>query len=320
MARYQSGSLQIQTTDLNSGTAINIGGVTQMDVSTGAETISDDSGSIYDEARSLLSEIMGASITTKAVDAVLTYIGIAGYCILSDGSHPGLRLYARVLGDCKSPPASTDNIRYTFATGLVVLGQLNATRGADATITLMIHPITDGTNAPMAGVYSSITMPVTSALSKNQFTLGVCKVGAITLTDLQSVTLDFGVQISAKTPAMGSVWPDSVAVRKVRPVVTLSGFDPRVLDDSTGIPLLGKQATHANTVIQLKKRSGYASFVANGTAQHIYTTVNGMATVTQAFSGSGNGEATNAIRVEGVHDGTNVPVICDLAHTYSATP
>ncbi len=320
MARFQTGSLQLHTTDLNSGTAINIGGVTNIDISTGAQTITDDSGDIYDESISLLSEVMTASLTTKAIDAVLTYIGIAGYCILSDGSHLGAKLYGRILGDCKSPPLTTDNERYTFGTGLIVLGQLSAQRGADATITLMIHPITDGTNAPMSWASSSVTLPATSALSKNQFTLGVCKVGAVTLTDIQSLTLDFGVQISAKTPAMGSVWPDSVAVRKVRPVLTLTGFDPRALDDSTGIPLLGKQASHANTALQLKKRLGYSSFVANATAQHILITMNGMATCTQVFSGSGNAEATNVIRVEGSHDGTNVPIIFDLAHTYSATP
>ncbi len=320
MARFQSDSLTIHTTDLNAGSIVSVGGVTQMNVRTGAQTISDDSGDIYDEAMSLASEIIDASLTTKAIDKILSYIGIAGYCISADGSHPGVRMYGRILGDCKSPPASTDNVRYTFATGLVCLGQLSAQRGQDATITVMVKPITDGTNAPMAWANSSVTLPLRSALSKNQFTLGACKVGAIVLNDFSSLTIDFGVVLSAMTPAMGSVWPDSVAVRKVRPVATFSGFDPRVLDDSTGIPLLGKQATHANTLMQLKKRSGYSSFVSDVTTEHIALTMNGMATVTEVFSGSGNGEATQAIRVEGVHDGTNVPILISVASAYDSTP
>lgn len=320
MARFQAGSLQIKTTDLNSGSAIDIGGVTNMAIRTNSETISDDSGDIYDEAISLSSQVIDAQLICKAIDAVLTYIGLAGYCILSDGSHPGVRLFGRILNDCKSPPGSTDNLQYTFGTGLVYLGQLSARRGQDATLSVMIKPITDGTNAPVAFIQSSVTLPATSALSKNLFTLGACKVGAVVLNDFDALDLQFGITLSAMTPVMGSVWPDSVAIRKIRPIATFTGFDPRTLNDSSGIPLLGKQAAHANTVIQLKKRLGYSSFVANATTQHIGITMNGMAVVTEVFSGSGNGEATNAIVVKGVHDGTNVPLLFNLAQAYNPSP
>ncbi len=312
--------MTLLTTDLNGAAIINFGGVTAMNLRTNAQTITDDSGSLYPETISLLSEVIEGQLTTKSIDKILTYIGLAGYCILADGSHPGLRLYSRILGDCKSPPASTDNLRYTVATGLVVVGQIDARRGADATISIMIHPITDGTNAPVSWTYSSITLPTTAAIATNQYTLGACKVGAIVLTDLESMTLNFGVQISQKTPMAGSVWPDSVGVRRIAPVATFRGFDPRLLDNSTGIPLLGKQATHANTLIQLVKRAGYSSFVSAASSVHIALTMNGMATVQDVFTGSGNAEATQEIRVEGSHDGTNVPIIINTATTYSASP
>lgn len=321
MARFQSGSFQLTTTDLNGGSAINFGGVTQTTIRTNVETISDDSGDIYDEAISLLSECVDASLTLKCLDAVLTYIGLGGYCILSDGgSHPGARIFGRILNDCKSQPGATDNLQYTFANGLIYLGQISAKRGGDATISIEIKPITDGTNAPIAFASSSITLPTRSSLSKTQFTIGACKVGNIVLSDFDGFDLQFGVVTSAMTPAMGSVWPDSIAVRKIRPIGAFTGFDPRILNDSSGIPLLGKQASHANTLIQFKKRLGYSSFVADATEEHISMTMNGSAHVTDIFTGSGNGEATNAIVVKGVHDGTNVPIIVDTTAAYDPTP
>lgn len=317
MPRYQSGAVVLHTTDLNSGTAINIGGVTNIDVDSGTVSMSDDSGALYDEIRSITGQVPSVSLTFKSLATILDYLSLAGYCILSDGSHLGLKVYGNVLNDCKTLPAGTDNILYTIGEGLIVLGQLNAPRGADATITIEVHPITDGTNAPLSGTYSSVTLP--TSLLKQQFTLGMCKVGSVVLSDLESLTLDFGVQISAKTPEQGGIWPDSVAVRKIQPVATFSGFNPKVLDNAA-IPLLGKQAAHANTMIQLKKRVNYSTFVADGTAEHILMTMNGLATVTKIFSGSGTGEATHALRVEGVHDGTNVPIVIDTTSIYDPTP
>ena len=317
MARYQSGAVVLHTTDLNSGNAINIGGVTQMDLDTGTETISDDSGAIYDEVRSVFSQVPDGAVSFKSIATILDYIGLAGYCIASDGSHPGLRLFGRVLSDCKSPPAATDNIRYTIAKGLIRLGSLSMPRGADAQITIGIDPITDGTNAPFSETYSGITLP--TGLLTQQFTLGRCKIANVSMTDLGDLSLDFAVATSAKTPELGGVWPDSVAVREVKPVLMLNGFNPTVLQ-SGQIPLLGKQCTHANTIIQLKKREGYSAFVADATEQHIRITMSGIVTIRKVFSGSGNGEATNVVCIEGVHDGTNVPVLYDTTAAYLPSP
>lgn len=317
MPRYQIHAVTLHTTDLNAGSIINIGGETQMDVATGTQTMSDDSGSVYDETRSMVSQAPEVTLRAKSLATWLTHIGLGGYCIASDGSHPGLRCYGAALNDCKSPPAAGVNLRYTVGKGLIVLGQLSATRGQDAQLTLQVHTITDGTNAPLAGAYTSITLP--TGLATQQFTLGVCKVGNVTLTDLESMTLDFGVRVTAKAPAMGLVWPDSIAVREIQPVATFVTYDPTVLDAAI-VPLAGKQATHAQTIIQLKKRLGYSAFVADGTAEHLRLTMNGMLTVTKAFGGSGNAEGTAELRLEGVHDGTNVPILFNLASTYTSTP
>jgi hypothetical protein len=83
---------------------------------------------------------------------------------------------------------------------------------------------------------------------------------------------------------------------------------------------LGKQATHANSLIQFKKRLGYSSFVADGTSAHVALTINGGAHVTDVFTAGGNAEARQTIRVVGVHDGTNVPVLATIGTTYNPSP
>jgi len=316
MARYQLQAAQIHTTDLNAGSALNIGGITSGEVATKTETTNDESGAVYDQLRAISSQMPEIEFKTKSLATWLTYIGLAGYSISSDGSHPGIRLFGSQLTDAKAAPAANAHARYTVGKGLVILGEINAKQGEDATLSIMVHALTDGTNAPLAGAYTSITLP--SSLLSQIFTLGVCEIANQSLGELQSVSIDFGIKLTDKTPAAGAVWPDSLAVRRIQPVVTFTGFDPTILDDAK-IPLAGVQGTHANTRIQLRKRSPYGQFVASATEEHIMITVGGIATATQAFSGSGSEESTTVLRVEGVHDGTNVPVLIDTTNVYSAS-
>jgi hypothetical protein len=305
MARYQSGVVVYSTA---------LGGITDLNVDLGTETASDDSGSFYDETRSIVRQDPTIGFTTKNIGGAIDLFGIPGVCI--DGT-PTLVAWANVLGDCKSPPLTTDNAIYTVALGLITLGTLSASRGEDATLSVMVDALTDGTNEPIAPDYAGNTIP--GSIQTAQYTLGACSIAGVVVPDLSSLTLDFGVQKTSKTPLAGSVWPDSVAMRKCQPTLTLTGFDPR-LWGASNIPTLGKAATHVNTVIQLKKRANLTTFVADGTAQHILITFGGLATVTNAFAGGANSEASITTVSYGVHDGTNVPVIVDTTSIYDPTP
>lgn len=305
MARYQAGAITYGTS---------LGAITDLNVDLGTETASDDSGSLYDETRSIVRQYPTISLTTKAIAGSIDLWGIPGTCI--DGT-PTLVAYGNVLGDCNNPPLSTDNAMYTVNRGLVSIGSLSAARGEDATLTWMVDAITDGVNQPILPDYDGNTLP--TSLAKGQWTIGAISIGDLVLTDIASISLDFGVQKTQKTPALGSIWPDSIAVRKVQPTLTVSVFDIRFWHDSL-LPSLGKVALHADTIIQLKKRANLTTFVADGTAEHITFTMGGIILPTNVFSGSGNGEAAGTIIVQGVHDGTNVPVTVDTTTIYDPTP
>lgn len=314
MGRYTSGAVQIHT--VTSGSAIKIGGITNLAIPTNAETISDDSGSLYDEVRSLASHAPVPSFTTKSIAAVLDQIGIAGQCIDVDGSHLGVYLFGRKLGMCDDPVAGSDHIQWLLSAGLMKLGTLTANRGTDAEISVMIEALTDGTNAPVRET-DGVALP--TPLISQQFTLGVCKVGGVVFSEIQGVSIDFGVGITEKLPALASVWPNSVGVQKVRPVLTLRGRDLSQIK-AAAIPVLGAAATHVNTTIQLVKRLNAGTFESAGSTVHITLTMAGMITPQSLISASGQSEGEHEIRIEGVHDGTNVPILIDTTSAYDSTP
>lgn len=311
MARYQAGALAYGT---------NLGGITDLNVELGTETASDDSGSLYDETRSITRQYPTIGLSTKSIAGAIDLFGLFGTCI--DGT-PNLIVQGNVLGDCANPPLSTDNAEYTVRKGLITPVSLSAPRGEDASMSWMVDAITDGTNAPITADYASNTL--LSSLAKGQWTIGAIAIEDLVLTDIASISLDFGIQKTGKTPALGSVWPDSITVRKIQPTLTISVFDIRFWQDSI-IPTLGKAVTQnatfasSNTLIQLKKRANLTTFVADNVEQHIAFTMAGIGIVTSAFSGSGNGEAAGTIVLQGVHDGTNPPLMVDTTWAYDPTP
>jgi hypothetical protein len=198
--------------------------------------------------------------------------------------------------------------------GLITLGTLQADKGSDATLSWMVHGITDGTNNPLI-ITHDVSLP--AALVKEQFELAICSIAGVEFKP-ESVTLDFGQQVTKPRPLAPVIYPERIAVEKVQPVITFRGIDPRTIG-SAAIDLW-ESATHANTKIQLVKRTSGGTYVASGTSEHIYFTAAGLVTVTNPFSASGQSDATVDVRLECLFDGTNAPILFDVTATYDSTP
>ena len=293
-----------------------IGSLTNSGHPLNTETTADDSGGIYDEARSIISQLPEPNYTTKSIQTLLQLTGLRGVCFSSDGTRPGVLIYGQVVSDCKNQPASTDNLRYTIPMGLIRPGTLSASRTGDATMSFTIDALTDGTNAPFSGTYSGITLPTTVVNEK--YGLGASKVGSVLLSEPTGFNLDFGIQPDEKLPEVGGVWAETAGVRKVRPALTIQGQDPTQLDDAK-IPLLGMQAAHSNTKLQLKKRIRGGSYEANASLVHFYMTLDGLTLVNDPFSTSGDGVADFEARLESTYDDTNAPVVFGFNKAYSPT-
>lgn len=318
MAKFTAHSITFHYIDEAGQTVgpITIGSITSSGHPLNSETAGDDSGGIYDEARSIISQLPEPTYTTKSIQALLELIGLNGACFKSDGTRPGVLIYGQVVSDCKNQPAATANLRYTIPAGLIRPGTLSASRSSDATQSFTIDALTDGTNAPFSGTYSGITLP--TVLVNEKWGMGASRVGGNLLSEPTAFNLDYGIATDEKLPELGGVWAETTGVRKVRPALTIQGQDPTELDDAK-IPLLGKQSTHANTKLQLKKRTRGGSFEPEVSLVHFYMTLDGLTLVNDPFSTSGDGVADFEARLEATTDGTNSPVVFGFNKAYSPT-
>lgn len=313
---YGSHSVVIHTID--TGTAVKLGGITSMGVPLNTETANDDSGALYDSFGAINFQAPVPQFTTKSIALALGAIPQAGICINADGSHPGVKLYGEAKGDCQEgEPESDDHLSYLIDLGLIVPLTLTCDRRGDASLAVEIDAITDGTNAPFAYDYGD-TLP--TGVDRSVFALGAMRIGNILWDTTRNFNLAFGVSRLEKEPQLGGIWPYRSGRRKAQPIVTLTARDPRQLDDSTGIPLLGKEATHVNTTFYFKKRKNRAAFEADGDLVHSRLTVAGLVYFDNPFSASGTAPAETSVTIKGLHDGTNTPLIWTNNVAYDPTP
>lgn len=304
---------------IDTGTAVKLGGITSGGVPLNTTTQGDEDGRDYDYSRSVTSQLPMPQFSTKAIAAALAAIPIRGICLDTDGTHPGVSIFGRqeeACGPGSSAVASDDHIEFLVDTGLLVPISLTGGLGVDSVLSVEIDALTDGTNAPIAADYEA-TLP--TGLDSSRYVLGHMRVANILFDDIRDFNLSFNVGRGEKLPAVGSVWADSVGRGKSTSVLTLEGRNPTRLDDSTGIPLLGKTALHAETIFYFRKRSG-SGFVDDATTEHLRMTMHGKILCDNPFSFSGSSEASTSFRIEAMHDGTNVPIIFTPNVAYDPTP
>ncbi len=317
MGSFSSGGVVVDAVDplTSSDLDATIGSIVSIDIQSNIATVADDSGGLYDESQAITQFAPVAAITTKSIAEVFSVLGIAGQCFIDGVGAPGVTVYGKNRGDCLTDVNSTDHSKYVFANGLMMLGTLQASRGSDATLSFMVHGITDGTNAPLV-ITHGVALP--ASLVAGQWELAIGKIAG-TVFKPEDFTLNFGNQEVKPKPLAPSIWPERIAVQKVQPVAQIKGIDPTAIS-AANIDITGETATHANTLIQLTKRLSGNSYVAAGTTVHIGITLSGLVVVTNPFSAQGQADATVDVEIRGQHDGTNVPVLIDIAYAYDSTP
>lgn len=304
---------------IDTSSAVPLGGITGGRVATNTDTEGDEDGRDFDYARCVIRQMPEFEFSTKSIALLMAALPINGICLRTDGTHPGITAYARQRATCgpnSVAVASDDHMAYLFDTGLWVPESLSASRGTDAVATSRVHALTDGANAPFA-FDPEVTLP--AGLNTDKYVLGHMKIANVVFDDVRNLDVAFNVEIGEKLPELGGVWCDSVASGKARPVVTCQGRNPQRLNESTGINLLGKTATKANTIFYFKKKTA-AGFVADATAEHLKMEVSGLCVWNEPFSFSGSSAATTSFRIDTAHDGTNVNIVFTPNVAYDTTP
>lgn len=271
-----------------------ISGVTGHSANTGSRVQSEAlDGNYAGRAAYMTGQEPKADFSTKNL---LGAISTLGTVVKSIGTLGGLKLFLQAV---TGPDTASSGAVRVLTDGLIFPSRLSASQGGDAEIsyeTAIVQgssPVVD----PQTGTLPTITAapPV--------YTLGPCWIGGVRMEGLKSVELSFGV--SAMTEAVdGAIRPTRVGIQAFNPVLTVTGIEPDWFGEA-GIPLDGKIATQANTIISLQQRKHGSSLWGAAESKHVLLNVCGMAVVQQLHSARGRSPTGAQVALHVVDDGIN---------------
>ena len=215
---------------------------------------------------------------TFAIEDVLDAIGVSGTCIKT-ATNPGITGFLQKFDDCGTAITTNTHFSYLIQSGLIYPRSLTVSHGGSASITVGVAISKNGSEE-LVKTSATATLP-TSFNDPERWTLGAITLGGVTFTDYTDLTIDFGNEIQ-KRGSQSEIDAQYIEQREHKPRITISGINPNWHDDDDGtlstIPPSGLACTHANTSIYLRKRSDSGNgFVADGTAEHIKFTIDGLA-------------------------------------------
>lgn len=290
------------------GSSTPLGGVIQQDIATGT-TIDGEptSGSVDVWFQSLSAQDPTLDLGTRHIATWLNNIGITGLAVAEGATEPGLNLFAQEHADGSSRKTGANHRKYTAAKCFVYPKTLRCEHRQNAVLEYGVVVLYDGTNDPI--VFADSSALVSGVTDAERFTLGPIELESVTIDHVKSFSIDFGLQLSVQS-AGSSIWPSFVSIEQRQLELRIEGVDKGWLA-AAKIPLVGKNATHTNTAIYLRKRASGSTFVADATAEHISFTAAGLAVIDNAFSAGGNSPATCSLRMPLRYDGTNAPLVID---------
>lgn len=307
-------------------TNVFISGIRAMTINTGHEIESDPvSDSVYSQFQGLIRGNPGMLFTTLAINTALDKITASGMSIAAlagDGGTPDnkLQFFAQKHTNEGGRASGSNQRRYSCRAGMIIPQTLVAEGQGDAAITCRAVVAHDG-NATYQPVYivDGVALPTISGATgetshNDRFALGPVTLESYALNSLQSVQIDFGIELDVLREG-SEIYPTHVGISTIRPVITFRGVDPQWLDDhaatSSSVPWAGKQATYANTTIYLRKRAvaGFVPDTGVGNDVHIQIKAVGTLVIDQAADWSGQGLSETVVRLVCQHDGTNNPLV-----------
>jgi len=244
--------------------------------------------------------------STEAIAAALTVLTAVGVKI--SGLSGGLILYGQYMDKGATRKTGTAHVSYTAVDGLLVPVRLSCTHRQYATLSASATLTYDGINAPIVPA-TGVALPA-GITDAERFGLGGAKIGNVTIPQLTSMDIDFGLNVVA-TGSDSEVYDTHCYIQNIQPKVTLKGTAPTWFSSSV-VPLTGKAGTQANTTFYLRKYSNGGSFVDGSLAQHIKIVAAGLAVITAVDAG-GEGAADVTIEMPMTWDLTNECLVLNTA-------
>jgi len=292
---------------LNDTADVTLGGIESLNVRPQIEHMLEaTSGDVYPRHQAIVAIKPVADFASYCLAECLDAIPITGKSLSAMAT--GLDLYAYKHDHGGGRAGAASHRKYTIADGMIVPDRISCDHRGDALISFRVLSTWDGTNDPVI-ITEAQSVP-TQGNDDERFTIGKCTIGSDVISDIRSWELDFGIE-AATEGGDSDIYDTHVSIVTVKPVLTLRGVDPEWLKSDV-VPLVGKSVTHATTTIYLRKRlQTAAGFVADGTAEHISMTMDGMAWIEEAYSSRGRAPNECVLKVAARYDGTNAPIVID---------
>jgi hypothetical protein len=270
-----------------------VGGITQLGIPTGTEARGDaTSGQLSPGMMSLITQKPRINFTTKQLARALAACGISGFAC-STGTF--LTLFAQKRVNEGGRSTSADSVTAVVKKGLLYPEKLSWSQGGDAMLSYGCAVIWDGTNDPI--VFAANTAVPGSLLDDQAYGLLSCQIGGVSITQVQSLELDFGIKV-ATSGGDGEAWDQHACIEEIKPVITVKTTDLSILS-SIG---LFKAATQANSTVVFRPRIQGGKYAGTG---NVTVAAAGMAHVEEPINASAtsNAEATIVMNVN--YDSTN---------------
>lgn len=288
--------------------------ITQNNIVTGTEVRGDPtSGEHRPRHRSVVAQKPSASFTSLAIASALDAAPFTGKDMSTVTG--GVNFFAHKLADGATRSAGSTHRKYNVVKGILFPTVLSCGHQGDASIAYQAAIVHDGSaNDP---VIITDTEPLPGTLADSQrFTLGPVSIGGVSLGDhLQSLEINFGHSVETKG-AKSDIWDTYAAINTTIMRLTFDSIDVELVK-AANIPFSAKAATHANTLIYLRKRAHGGTFVPNGTAEHISITAAGIVYADPAFEASGTEAAKTKVMLDVSYDGTNEQLVFDTTAAIS---
>lgn len=295
--------------------ATTLGGITQQGMPTGTEVRGEPrSGEEYARILAMVAQNPRITFSTEHIATALGACGLAGV----DMNTSALTLYAQKAAAGGSRAAGSVHNSYNVDYGILVPRRLTCDHQGDAALNYEALIAYDGLVDPIV-LSGSAALPAAST-TKERFSIGTVKIGAVTLAEVKSIEIDFGIT-AVQESSDSDVWPSFAYIQQTQPTITLRGISADWFN-AAAVPIGGLSGSHANTIIYLRKRlDGGASwgagqsfgYVANASAVHIKFTAAGLVYVDDGFSANNNTPGEVSLVMPLQYDGSNAPLTIDVA-------
>lgn len=289
--------------------AVNVDAIMEQNIDSQIKRINEaTSGDVYSRFQAVSEIKPRLSFGTYQLAVALASVGLTGLKIAST-TNPGVQFFAYAHDEGGTRKSGASHRSYTVREGLIIPKKISCSHGQDAKLDYEIITTYDGTNDAIV-IADTVTLTALAG-DDERFTLHSLEIGGVTLTQLESVEINFGIKAEGES-SDGDIFDTFVSIDEIMPTISATGSDIEWLK-STNIPLIGVDGAHADTILNLRKRALGGTFVADATAEHISITACGLAVIDKPFQGGQR--AKTSINLEARHDGTNVPLIIDTTAT-----